>query len=74
LFLGHLLVDKAFKAQGEERYHKYIASREFEIKMREKSRTEEENYYELKKRFPKHLYESDAEESDYELTDRDLHP
>ena len=42
--------------------------------MREKSRKEEENYYELKKRFPKHLYESDAEESDYELTDRDLHP
>jgi len=42
--------------------------------MREKSRIEEENYYELKKRFPRHLYESDAEESDYELTDRDLHP
>ncbi len=28
----------------------------------------------MKKRFPKHLYETDAEESDYELTEKDMHP
>jgi hypothetical protein len=28
----------------------------------------------MRQRFPKHLYESDAEESDYDLTEKDLHP
>lgn len=28
----------------------------------------------MKKMFPKHLYETDAEESDYELDEKDLHP
>ena len=42
--------------------------------MKEKQGKEDEDYYELKKRFPKHLYDSEAEESDYELQDSDLHP
>ena len=67
-------MENAFKSQGEERYHKYLATKEFEIKMKEKQRKEDEHYYELKKRFPKHLYDSEAEESDYELQDSDLHP
>ncbi len=28
---------------------------------------------ELRKRFPKHLYDSNEEESDYEITDKDEH-
>jgi len=51
-----------------------LATREFEVKMKEKQRKEDEDYWELKKRFPKHLYDSEAEESDYELQDSDLHP
>ena len=42
--------------------------------MQETQRKKTHDYYELKKKFPKHLYDSDAEESDYELTERDLHP
>jgi hypothetical protein len=29
-------VENAFKSQGEDRYHKYLATKEFEIKMKEK--------------------------------------
>lgn len=29
---------------------------------------------ELRKMFPKHLYDSGEEESDYEITEKDLHP
>lgn len=29
---------------------------------------------ELRKKFPKHLYDSNEEESDYEITEKDVHP
>lgn len=29
---------------------------------------------ELKKKYPKHLYDSGEEESDYEINENDLHP
>lgn len=64
----------AFKAQGDDRYNQYLAYREHEVKLREKEQKHIEIYYEMKKRFPKHLYESDAEQSDYDIEERDLHP
>ena len=51
-----------------------MAYREQTIKAREKDSKNEEKYYQMKKMFPKHLYETDGEESDYELSDKDLHP
>ena len=42
--------------------------------MKAQQRKRDEQMDEMKKMFPKHLYETDAEESDYELTDKDMHP
>ena len=67
-------IDQAFRKMGEERYHQYLTLRETHVKVKAKQNKKDEVYDELKKRFPKHLYDSEAEESDYELNDRDLNP
>jgi len=59
---------------GEERYHQYLAMQEEQIKIRIKQDKVDRDIDEIRKRFPKHLYDSDAEESDYELNDHDLNP
>ena len=48
--------------------------RETEVKLKEKQNERDNELDSLRKRFPKHLYDSEAEESDYELHDHDLNP
>lgn len=68
------LVDQAFRKQGEDRYNQYVTYKEHELKQRKKQDNDYNHKLELAKMFPKHLYDSGEEESDYELEDIDMQP
>ncbi len=60
--------------QSEDKKLSYLVQKELQQKLRIKEENDNRMIDELKKKFPKHLYDSAEEESDYEINERDLHP
>ncbi|CDW71773.1 UNKNOWN [Stylonychia lemnae] len=62
------------KSHSDQLHHQFLQQDQMQIKQMEINRKENEMKDELKKRFPKHLYNSDESESDYDLKEEDMHP
>ena len=67
-------IDTAMREMGEDKYKKFLAERKLQLKDRERETKKNEELDELRKKFPKHLYKSDEEESDYEVEEKELYP
>ena len=62
------------KEGGEDKYNTFLAYKESERKVRVDEDRINKMKDEMRQKFPKHLYDSTEEESDYEITEKDLHP